>query len=99
MPVDAQLEDECSVRFQMVALEEVNAALERVNGVRILILDAWRNNPVADRLQKTIVGASRSGATTPGLARGDKTQGEVGAFAPAAHDVAIDGQRLNSQLT
>src|SRR5258708_402725 len=38
MPVDAQLEDEFSVRFQMVALEEVNAALDRVNGVRNLIL-------------------------------------------------------------
>src|SRR5712664_1772223 len=92
MPIDAQLEDEFSIRFQMVALEEVNAALERVNGVRILILDACRNNPLADRLQKTIVGASRSVATTRGLARVDKTQGMVVAYATAADDVANDGQ-------
>ena len=99
MPTDAQLEDEFSVRFQMVALEEVNAALERVNGVRILILDACRNNPLADRLQKTIVGASRSVATTRGLARVDKTQGMVVAYATAANDVANDGQGRNSPFT
>ncbi len=99
MPVDAQLEDEFSVRFQMVALEEVNAALERVNGVRILILDACRNNPLADRLQKTIVGASRSAAMTRGLARVDKTQGMVVAYATAANDVANDGQGRNSPFT
>jgi uncharacterized caspase-like protein len=99
MPIDAQLEDEFSVRFQMVGLEEVNAALERVNGVRILILDACRNNPLADRLQKTIVGASRSAATTRGLARIDKTQGMVVAYATAADDVANDGQGRNSPFT
>src|SRR6266446_1880475 len=99
MPTDAQLEDEFSVRFQMVALEEVNAALERVNGVRILVLDACRNNPLADRLQKTIVGASRSAATTRGLARVDKTQGMVVAYATAADDVANDGQGRNSPFT
>src|SRR5882762_7496986 len=99
MPVDAQLEDEFSVRFQMVALEEVNAALERVNGVRILILDSCRNNPLADRLQKTIVGASRSVATTRGLARIDKTQGTVVAYATAADAVANDGQGRNSPFT
>src|SRR5258708_24640936 len=76
MPVDAQLEDEFSVRFQMVALEEVNAALERVNGVRILILDPCRNNPLADRLQKTIVGGSRSVPTTTRLARRAQTPGQ-----------------------
>ena len=99
MPTDAELEDEISIRYQMIGMEEVTAALDRVNGVKILILDACRNNPLADRLQKTIVGASRSVATTRGLARIDKTQGMVVAYATAADDVANDGQGRNSPFT
>jgi len=40
MPIDAELEDEISVRYQMVGLEEVRAALDQANGVKIMILDA-----------------------------------------------------------
>ena len=58
MPTDAELEDEISIRYQMIGMEEVTAALDRVNGVKILILDACRNNPLADRLQKTYFGRS-----------------------------------------
>jgi uncharacterized caspase-like protein len=99
MPTDAELEDEISVRYQTVGLEEVRAALDRANGVKIMILDACRNNPLADRLQKTIVGASRSVSVTRGLARIDKTQGMVVAYATAADEVAQDGQGRNSPFT
>ena len=99
MPTDAELEDEISVRYQTVGLEEVRAALDRANGVKIMILDACRNNPLADRLQKTIVGASRSVSMTRGLARIDKTQGMVVAYATAADEVAQDGQGRNSPFT
>ena len=99
MPTDAELEDEISVRYQTVGLEEVRAALDRANGVKIMILDACRNNPLADRLQKTIVGASRTVSTTRGLARIDKTQGMVVAYATAADEVAQDGQGRNSPFT
>src|SRR5260370_33445574 len=91
MPTDVELEDEISVRYQTVGLEEVRAALDRANGVKIMILDACRNNPLADRLQKTIAGASRTVATTRGLARIDKTQGMGVASAPAADEDGADG--------
>src|SRR5262249_21738254 len=99
MPTDAQLEDELSIHFRMVSLDEVNAALERVNGVKILILDACRNNPLADGLRKRIAGASRSIPTTRGLARIDKTEGMVVAYATQADDVAIDGRGRNSPFS
>src|SRR6266853_6771507 len=98
MPIDAELEDEFSVRFQTVGMEAVNAALERVSGVKIVILDPCRNNPLADRLQKSM-GASRSVANTRGLARVDKTQGMVVAYATGPDDVASDGQDRNSPFT
>jgi caspase domain-containing protein len=99
MPVDAELEDEVSLRYQTVGLEDVRAALDRGSGVKILILDACRNNPLADRLQRSIAGASRSTAQTRGLARIDKTQGMVVAYATAADEVAQDGQGRNSPFT
>jgi uncharacterized caspase-like protein len=99
MPTDAKLEDEFSIRYEMVGLEEVNAALDRVNGVKILILDACRNNPLADRLQRTIGGAPRSVAMTRGLARIDKTQGMVIAYATTSDAVADDGKGRNSPFT
>src|SRR5215831_6658563 len=99
MPTDAELEDEFSVRFQTVSLDEVNAALERVTGVKILILDACRDNPLAKSLQTKMAGASRSVGMTRGLARVDKTQGTVIAYATSPDDVAADGRGRNSPFT
>jgi uncharacterized caspase-like protein len=100
MPVDAELEDEFSVQYQMVGLDYVRAALDRVNGVKIMILDACRNNPLANRMIQRTVGLSRSVAeTTRGLARIDKTQGMVIAYATAVDDVAEDGDGRNSPFT
>ena len=98
MPTDAELEDEISVRYQTVGLEEVRAALDRANGVKIMILDACRNNPLANRLKQGVA-ASRTLATTRGLARIDKTQGMVVAYATAPDEVAQDGQGRNSPFT
>jgi Caspase domain len=96
MPTDAELEDEISVRYQMVGLQDVTAALDRANGVKIMILDACRNNPLANRLQGALRGLS---SPTRGLARVDKTQGMVVAYATAADEVAQDGQGRNSPFT
>src|SRR5712671_631706 len=40
MPTDAQLQDEISLRYEMVSLDDVRAGLERAGGVKIMILDA-----------------------------------------------------------
>ena len=42
MPTDGELEDEVSLRYQMVMLDDVRAAVERADGVKIVILDACR---------------------------------------------------------
>ena len=99
MPIDAELEDEISLRYQMVAIDDVRNALDRANGVKIMILDACRNNPLADRLIKSVSGLTRAVGQTRGLARVDKTQGMVVAYATAADDVAQDGSGRNSPFT
>jgi uncharacterized caspase-like protein len=93
MPTDADLEDEISVRDQTVDLEVVRAALDLASGVKVMILDACRNNPLADRLQKTI-GARR--CLAPQI---DRTKGMVVAYATSRDEVAQDSQGRNSPFT
>ena len=57
MPVDAQLERDTDVRFEAVTLDDVLAATAGA-GLRVVILDACRNNPLAWSMQRTV--ASRS---------------------------------------
>jgi hypothetical protein len=99
MPTDGELEDEVSLRYQMVTVDDVRAAVERADGVKIVVLDACRNNPVIDNLRRKIVGVSRNIATTRGLARPDKAVGMVVAYSTAADEVAADGAGRNSPFT
>src|SRR5258706_12901098 len=99
MPTDAELEDELSLRYEMVSLDDVRAGLERAGGVKIMILDACRNNPVLDRLKRRMTGMTRNVDTVRGLARISGAQGEVVAYATAADQVAADGSGRNSPFT
>ncbi|MBR1232056.1 caspase family protein [Bradyrhizobium sp. AUGA SZCCT0182] len=96
MPVDAQLEDEISIRYNLLSIDDVRTTLDRASGVKIMILDACRNNPIADRLNRIASGGQARGVSaTRGLARIDKTQGMVIAYATAPDDVALDGVNSN----
>lgn len=99
MPTDGELEDEISLRYQMVSLDDIRAAVERADGVKIVVLDACRNNPVVDNLRRKMLGDSRSIMATRGLARIDKALGMVVAYATAADEVAADGSGRNSPFT
>jgi uncharacterized caspase-like protein len=99
MPVDSEVEDDISLRYQMVLLDDVLAAAERATGVKIVILDACRNNPIADNINRKLAGLSRGVPATRGLARIDKALGMVVAYSTAADDVAADGSGRNSPFT
>jgi hypothetical protein len=99
MPTDAELEDEISLRYQMVSLDDVRVGLERAGGVKIMILDACRSNPIVDRFTRGRTGVTRNAETVRGLARIDSAQGEVVAYATAANQVAADGTGRNSPFT
>jgi uncharacterized caspase-like protein len=99
LPVDADLEDEVSLRFQTVSLDDVRAAVERASGVKIMILDACRNNPIVDTLKRKMMGMNRGLDLTRGLARIDRAEGIIVAYATAADEVAADGQGRNSPFS
>ena len=99
MPVDAKLEDEVDLNRNTVSDEQIRKALDRSNGIKILILDACRNNPLADRFKRSASGSTRGVELTRGLARIDKAQGMVVAYAAGAGQVALDGNARNSPFT
>jgi hypothetical protein len=99
MPIDARLENEFSVRYQMISADDVRDALDRTNGVKVMILDACRNNPLAERLKSQMAGLRRNIGNVRGLTRIDATQGMVVAYATGADQVALDGTGRNSPFT
>lgn len=98
MPTDAELEDEISLRYQTVWLDDVRAGLDHARGVKIMILDACRNNPLADMLPRRAAAAQNVGRTR-GLARIDNPQGTVVIYATAPDQVAAEGTGRNSPFT
>ena len=101
MPIDASLNDEIDLRRSMVDDEQIRIALDRSSGVKILILDACRNNPLADRFTQKAFGRTRAVEATRGLARIDKAQGMVIAYAAEPGKVAFDANTTgkNSPFT
>lgn len=100
IPTDAEVEDEISLRYQLMPIDDVRAALDRATGVKVMILDACRNNPIVESIRRRASGETRNvGNATRGLARIDKTQGMVIAYSTAADEVAADGRGRNSPFT
>ena len=96
MPVDAKVEDDISIRFEMVGLDVARDALAGVSGLKIMILDACRNNPVAERLQSRA--ATRGTMFNLGLAN-EQIRGMVVVYATQPNNVAADGAGRNSPFT
>ncbi len=98
VPVDARLERDTDVRFEAVELDYVLAATVGAD-LRVVILDACRNNPLARSMQRT--GASRNVSRG---SFGDLDESLLGdetlvAYAAAAGTTADDGTGRNSPYT
>lgn len=96
---DARLESEFDVAAETVALSEIISVLEKRAKIALVFLDACRNNPLADRLNREVEGATRGGATR-GLAPIETHgAGTLVAFAAAPGQVAADGTDGHSPFT
>ena len=95
VPVDARLASDQDVEFEAVPLELVSRAVERASGLRLVILDACRENPFAVNMQRA--GATRS--IGRGLARVEPSGETLIAYAAKEGTVAADGAGKNSPYT
>jgi hypothetical protein len=97
MPVDAKLSDEADLR-RMARVDDILADLQQAKNLRILVLDACRDNPFADQLKRSI-GLTRAASVSRGLARVDTPEGMIVAFSTQAQRTADDGTGRNSPYT
>jgi uncharacterized caspase-like protein len=93
IPTDARLERDTDIYDEAFSLDRVLLAIEPARQLRIVIVDACRNNPFADSMKRTV--ASRS--ISRGLARVEPTvSNTLIAFAAKAGLTALDGNSKNS---
>ncbi|WP_456621665.1 MULTISPECIES: caspase family protein [unclassified Bradyrhizobium] len=93
VPVDAQLENDTDVYDETIGLDRVLVAIEPAKRLRLVILDACRDNPFAKNMKRTM--ASR--AVARGLAKVEPSSpNTLVAFAAKAGLTALDGDGKNS---
>ena len=96
LPVDARLASDRDVDDEAVSLERVLRSLDGVKRLKLVILDACRNNPFAAKMSRS----KGTRAVDRGLARVDSTTADtLIAFAAKAGTVASDGDDGNSPFT
>jgi tetratricopeptide (TPR) repeat protein len=92
IPTDAKLETDRDVGFETVPLSHVMSAVEGAKKLRIVLLDACRDNPFANQMRRTA--ASRS--IGRGLAAVEPQTGSLVVYAAKDGETALDGNGRNS---
>jgi hypothetical protein len=96
VPVDAALERDTDAYDEAIALDRILQAIEPAKQLRLVILDACRDNPFVKKMKRTV--ASR--ALGRGLAGIEPTRpNTLVAFAAKGGSTASDGDNRNSPFT
>jgi uncharacterized caspase-like protein len=96
IPVDAKLERDTDVYDEGFSLDRVLLAIEPAKRLRLVILDACRDNPFTKTMKRTV--ASR--AIGQGLAKVEPTSPNMLiAYSAKAGSTALDGDARNSPFT
>jgi uncharacterized caspase-like protein len=96
IPIDAKLSTDRDVDLEAVPLNQVMNAIDGAHRLRIVILDACRDNPFADAMKLT-GGARRD--IGRGLARIEPGRGTVVVYAAKEGTIAADGDGVDSPFT
>jgi tetratricopeptide (TPR) repeat protein len=107
IPVDAKLAVDRDVQFEAIPLEQVLAALEGARKLKLIMLDACRDNPFTPQMRKTPVpdavaanstagGAVSTRSIGRGLGEVKVTGASLVVFAAKHGQTALDGEGVNS---
>ena len=98
VPVDARLQRDTDVEYETVQLDQVLRATEGA-ALRVVILDACRNNPLAQRMRRARATRSISRGSFADLDEQVLLDETLVAYAAAAGTTAADGTGRNSPYT
>jgi uncharacterized caspase-like protein len=94
IPIDAELKTAAHVEEEAVPLDRVLSKVGTAKKIRLVILDACRDNPFAQRVASASGGGTRS--VGRGLARVEPRGGVLVAYSARDGQVAQDGDDANS---
>ncbi|MFK4511573.1 tetratricopeptide repeat protein [Bradyrhizobium daqingense] len=94
IPTDARIAADREIAFEAVPVDQVLNAAERAKKLRLVILDACRDNPFAAQMKRTMTVASRS--VSRGLAPVEPEAGTLVVYAAKDGETALDGEGSNS---
>jgi uncharacterized caspase-like protein len=92
VPVDARLKVDKDAETEAVALEQVIAAASGARGLRLLMLDACRDNPFAPAMQHTIA----LKLVDKGFSNIEPSAGFMVVYAAKHGETALDGEGADS---
>jgi tetratricopeptide (TPR) repeat protein len=92
VPVDARLAVDRDAETQMVALEQVIAAVGGARKLRLVMLDACRDNPFEKNMQRTIA----LKLVDKGFSNIEPAAGFMVVYAAKHGETALDGEGVNS---
>jgi formylglycine-generating enzyme required for sulfatase activity len=99
LPVDAMLRRERDLIYEALPLSLVMGEVAQARKLGLVIVDACRDNPLAERLRQSL-GPIRSRLVGTGLARVDNVPSDTMiAFSTRPGDVAVDGSGGHSPYT
>jgi len=94
IPVDARLATDRDIGFEAVPLDQILNAAERASKLRLVILDACRDNPFKSQMKRTLVVAAARGVSV-GLAPIEPDPGTLVVYAAKGGEKAFDGDGNN----
>lgn len=94
IPIDARIVADRDIGFEAVPLDQVRNVVNRAKRLRLIILDACRDNPFANQMRRTMTVASRS--VSRGLASVEPEAGTLIVYAAKDGETAMDGTGTNS---
>jgi hypothetical protein len=96
IPTDAKLERDIDVEDEAISLDRLMKMVEPARKLRLVILDACRDNPFIKTMKRTMTSRSIG----RGLAKVDPTMSDMlVAFAAKAGSTAADGEGIHSPFT
>ena len=97
MPVDAKLDGEEDL-YRFTKVDDVLGYLQKARALKVLVLDACRDNPLAEALKRSI-GSTRAVWIRRGLARIEAPVGTIISYSTQAGRTATDGTGRHSPYT
>ena len=96
VPVDGVFEDPSDLEFKAVSMDAVTQQMKYDVAVRVVVLDACRDNPLSRSLARSLSAVTRSAKVADGLAKidigGEGGEGTAIIYATSPDEVAYDGE-------